>query len=584
MPSIELLTPRLKRAAYLIGAVYFLVAAAWILLSDRLVSAISISPDWLLAAQNYKGLTFVAVTTFLLVAMIRAASRRLIEALAKAESSDLQVQDLFMRHPNPMWVFDRSDFRFLRVNDAAVAQYGYTRDEFLAMTIEDIRPPEDLPALRAQLATSPAGTAHEAGVFRHLHKRGEAVHVRISAHPVELNGRACTMVMSQDVTEEISSKLALERSAARMRQLLGSLAEVLWLATPDGKRILFVNRAFDDLYGRAPDQLLAERDLWLAYVHPDDRERAAASMAVVSAQGAAVSEYRIVRPDGSTRWVQDRKQLIRDEEGRVVMIGGIAEDITARRENEAASEALQARLEDLVGQRTYALEQANIELEAFSRTAAHDLKSPLNGIVGMSYLLRTSHADRLDERGLQMAMQIERAARDMAQLVNDLMTLSRVGSVEVRKTWVDLVPLARGIVDDLRRQEPFRNVEVEFPPRLTAYCDAGLMRSLFLNLLGNAWKFTGGQDPARIGIRATGTDGGVEIAIVDNGSGFDGAEASRLFRPFERLHTQAEFQGHGLGLVTCQRIVRRHGGDIRLESSPGEGATACFTLPGALPT
>lgn len=231
-----------------------------------------------------------------------------------------------------------------------------------------------------------------------------------------------------------------------------------------------------------------------------------------------------------------------------------------------------------MAERTAELKQANLELEAFSRTAAHDLKSPLNGIVGMSDLLRTRCGEALGPQGRHFAHQIGRSARNMALLIDDLLSLSRSAAGEVQRQHVDLLPVLRAVVEELRCLEPERRVEVELPPRLQAYCDRGLVRSVLQNLIGNAWKFSAHQAVARIVVSVSESATETAIAVSDNGVGFDSSQLAGPFRPFQRFHAAQDFQGTGLGLVTCQRIAQRHGGELRMASAPGQGTTATVTF------
>jgi PAS domain S-box-containing protein len=374
----------------------------------------------------------------------------------------------------------------------------------------------------------------------------------------------------------------LQLQQQQFHQLHNSLREVLWMATPCGTVVHYVSPAFRDLYGRDPAELVLRPALWVEAVHPDDVGLVRGITPAAGDTGIDC-EYRIVRPDGSVRWVHDRKRLIRDDDGRVVMMGGIVEDITARIERDAAQKEQQQELERLVAERTAALRQANRELEAFSRTAAHDLKSPLNGIVGMSELLRTRCGHALDTQGRRYAHQISRSARNMAVLIDDLLSLSRSGSAELRRRDVDLLPMVEAVVEELRCVDRERQVDVVLPARLHAYCDPGLMRSVLQNLIGNAWKFTAHQPLGRIVIAVTETASATAIAVSDNGAGFDSSDLHGPFQPFRRFHRAEQFEGNGLGLVTCQRIAVRHGGNIRIDSAPGQGATATVTLPRARP-
>jgi PAS domain S-box-containing protein len=350
------------------------------------------------------------------------------------------------------------------------------------------------------------------------------------------------------------------------------------MATADGSELIYVSPAFETLYGRSSAEFHRELGLWLDCVHPEDREHAAASRQQLAALGHSVCEYRICRPDGSVRWLSDRKCKIIDDTGRVTMIGGIAEDITVLKERDAALATTQAQLEAMVAERTIALQRVNAELDSFARTAAHDMKSPLHAIAGFSQLVQLRYGEALGPEGRRMVARIEQSAFDMSTLVNDLLTLSRMTTTELCLTEVDLAALAGEIIEALRQQEPQRVVSFEAPPRAIVRCDAGLAGSLMSNLLGNAWKFTGRREQGRICLAVHESARGTVISVEDNGAGFDTSKSEQLFRPFQRLHSASEFAGTGLGLATCQRIVHRHGGEIWASSTPGLGTTLSFTM------
>lgn len=566
------------RSALLLGAGYLLVGTLWILLSDTLVEAISADPVWRATAQRYKGLVYIGLTTLALVYLVHLGYQRLLALQRRLDSSDLRVRDLFLNHPQPMWVYDLDDYHLLRVNDAALVAYGYGREAFLAMNAKDLHPPEEVASFLAAARLRGVGNGSP-GVFRHRTRSGATLLARISEHLVELQGRPAMMVMAEDVTEEVRLQDAVQRQQRQFRQLHESLGEVLWMATPDFHTMVYVSPAFATLYGRSPEALLARPGLWREVVHPDDRGQVADLRELPPGVDQVECEYRIVRPDGSTRWIQDRKRLIRDESGAVALVGGIVEDISVRKERDEARDALNSRLGALVTERTQALEQANLELEAFSRTAAHDLKSPLNGIVGMSQLLKMKAGAQLDETCRRYLDRIERSAHDMATLINDLLALSRAGSAALDLREVDLAPVARAQIEELRLLEPLRQVEVELPPRLAMCCDQGLMRSVLQNLIGNAWKFSAHTEQARLRLDIEQTADESILTVSDNGAGFDASAATGVLQPFQRFHAQAQFQGTGLGLVTCQRIVQRHGGRLRLESTPGQGTRVTVALP-----
>jgi signal transduction histidine kinase len=234
-----------------------------------------------------------------------------------------------------------------------------------------------------------------------------------------------------------------------------------------------------------------------------------------------------------------------------------------------------ARLESLSGQLT----AANQELEAFSYAVSHDLHAPLRSINGFSQMLVEDHVAHIDAQGMDLLARIRRAAKNMQAMIDDLLQLSQATRTQIARVTVDVSALAADVIDGLASRQPERQVEVVIAPGMTASADHGLLRVVFENLLGNAWKFTGKAAHARIEVGWSQPAGGATIYHVrDNGAGFRMEHAAKLFTAFTRLHTQADFAGTGIGLATVNRVITRHGGTIRAESQPGQGATFSFTV------
>jgi hypothetical protein len=225
------------------------------------------------------------------------------------------------------------------------------------------------------------------------------------------------------------------------------------------------------------------------------------------------------------------------------------------------------------------LTEVNEELEAFSYSVSHDLRAPLRIIDQYGAILIESHAGQLDADGLALLDRIRANGRRMGQLIEDLLNLSHISQGALDLTLVDLSALAAETVAELRQQHPGRVVEAVIQPGMTARADRGLMRTLFANLLGNAWKYTARRASARIAVTCGPTVRGEStFAVADDGVGFDMAFADRLFAPFQRMHSAAEFTGSGIGLSIVARIIRRHGGQVWAEAAPDRGATFRFTL------
>jgi light-regulated signal transduction histidine kinase (bacteriophytochrome) len=209
---------------------------------------------------------------------------------------------------------------------------------------------------------------------------------------------------------------------------------------------------------------------------------------------------------------------------------------------------------------------------------SHDLRAPLRGIDGFSQALLEDYEEKLDARGKDYLQRVRVASQRMAQLIDDMLGLSRASRGEMKHEPVDLTALSRSIAAQLRDADTGRHVEFVISEGLCASGDPRLLQIVLENLIGNAWKFTGKQASPRIEVGVNGNNSRSVYFVRDNGAGFDMTYAEKLFGAFQRLHSAAEFKGTGIGLATVQRIIRRHGGEVWAEGKVGQGAVFYFTL------
>jgi PAS domain S-box-containing protein len=292
-------------------------------------------------------------------------------------------------------------------------------------------------------------------------------------------------------------------------------------------------------------------------------------------------DFVIQRPerDGREHWVSVSADPIFDAGGRFRGYRGIGRDITAQMVLERSLRAANERLEQRVRERTAALEAALGELEAFSYSVSHDLRATLGVICTFSRMVVEDEGPRLSAEGRRQLGVVERNAVRMGELVDDLLSLARLSRSQLKRAPLNVEQMARAIAADLHPRYPAAEFAVGPLPAMAG--DATMVRQLLVNLLDNAFKYSSKSEMPRVEIGWAAVER--EYFVRDNGVGFDMVYADRLFRPFERLHAEAEFGGTGIGLAIVKRVVERHGGRVRAQSVPGRGTTLWFTLEDAAP-
>ncbi|MFH0953731.1 MAG: PAS domain S-box protein [Verrucomicrobiota bacterium] len=400
----------------------------------------------------------------------------------------------------------------------------------------------------------------------------------------------------QDITERKQVEEALRESEGRFRSYIEH-APVAVFVSDRQSRFTDCNRAAAALLGYDAATLKGMTALDL---HPqEDRAVVQQAMETLARDGHVEGEFRMKRRDGRIIWVSlsvgsigagaalgycqditERKRA--EDEIRKLLEQSDRDRLGILEDEKRAEEEIRKLNEDLerhVGERTAALETANKELEAFSYSVSHDLRAPLRAIDGFSQAVLEQTAGRVGEEAEGNLKRVRAAAQRMSRLIDDLLGLFRLSRRLMRREQVDLSRVARVVLEDFQRRDPKREVSVVVQDGMMADGDAVLLGIAVQNLLDNAWKFTGKQDTACIEFGMTEKDGQRVFFVRDDGVGFDMAYADKLFGAFQRLHTEAEFSGSGIGLATVLRIIHRHGGRVWAEGAVDEGATFYFTLP-----
>ena len=338
----------------------------------------------------------------------------------------------------------------------------------------------------------------------------------------------------------------------------------------------------ESLLGLAPGSYSGRFPDYLSLLHPDDAPRARQTYVdcLTGARPAYHAEERLVRRDGSVRWLECFGRAEYGANGRALRMAGVVRDVTERRGAEQEIRALNERLEERVRSRTAELEAANRELDSFSLSVSHDLLAPVRNITAFARVLLQDCRNALGADLLQMLHRIERNAQRMDHMVHGLLDLSRAGRAPLDAAPLDVAAIAGEMLEDLRTAWRYEGgVRIAAPDACRG--DLRMVRQVLQNLLGNAMKFSRDARSPEIALSSAPLrDGCVEYCVRDNGCGFDMGYAGRLFGTFQRLHSAAQFEGTGVGLSTVKRIVERHGGAVRAEAAVGSGAAFFFTLPG----
>lgn len=383
-----------------------------------------------------------------------------------------------------------------------------------------------------------------------------------------------TAALDAALKQERAARSEADASGAKVRQLLEMAPDGILIATQDGS-VSFVNNKALEMFGYEPKELLgAQVETLIPERYRDAHVLHRADYAAeprTRPMGVGLDLFGL-RKDG-TEFPVEIALSPTWTDGELT-VTAIIRDITERKRSEQQIRSLN---EDL-RQRAADLEASNKELEAFSYSVSHDLRAPLRAIDGFSSALLKHYLESLDEKAQDYLQRVRAASQRMAQLIDDILGLSRATRAEMHMQPVDLSEMSLDILSDLRKTQPDRQAEIEVQPGLTVNGDPHLVRIAMNNLLGNAWKFTSKREVARIEVGAIEQNGERVYFVRDNGAGFSLAYADKLFSPFQRLHSESEFPGTGIGLALVQRILRRHRGRIWAESEEEKGATFFFTL------
>jgi PAS domain S-box-containing protein len=489
---------------------------------------------------------------------------RIEEALRKSEA---QYRLLFESNPQPMWVYDLLTLRFLAVNDAAIRHYGYSRNEFLEMTIRDIRPSEDVQLLAAYLESGNPELDH-AGEWRHRKKDGTVINVEITSNRLSFAGRAAEFVLVNDITERKKAETALRISEDRYRDLVDNSHELICTHDLEG-RVLSCNPWAARVLGYPVEAIVGMqiRDNLL----PEYREEFDQYLHKVKTEGSARGVMKVRTATGETR-LWEYYNTLRTEGVETPIVRGMAHDATERRQ--ALQREKEARLE---------AEAANRVKDEFLSTLSHELRTPLTAIMGWSDLLL--HDEIAPRKRRQAIETIARNANSQCQLINDLLEVSRIitGKLRLEFAACELESVVQAAVDSIRPTAEAKGVTLQVLLEQNTgpiFGDRERLQQIVWNLLSNAVKFN--RPGGLVQVKLQRLNSHVEVVVTDNGVGINPDFLPFVFERFRQADgsTTRTYGGLGLGLAIVRHLVELHGGAAWVDSAgANQGSTFTVRFP-----
>jgi PAS domain S-box-containing protein len=464
-------------------------------------------------------------------------------------------------------------------NPAAEMMLGYRNEEALGMNLHQLLAPDRYHA--AHHAAFPeflrTGRGNAIGVTVELtarRKDGCEIAIDLSLSAMCLNNEWHAIGIIRDISERKQAEQALRESEENFRQLTENIREVFFVMDPAANHVLYMSPAYEQIWGASRETVYQDPDAWQKAIHPDDLERTRAAAAIRPEGEPAEFEYRIRTPDGLEKWIRSRTFPVRNRAGELIRIVGIAEEITEWKRYEA--ELIEAR---------EGAEAANLAKSMFLTTMSHELRTPLNAILGFAELLEVEMADREIHHWDEDVGKIRKAGNHLLDLISDVMDLSKIeaGKFEIHAEQFDIASLVQDVAASVAPLAAKNQVEVQVTS-VPAIVNTDRMRvqQCLLNLVGNACKFTHHGRVAVEGYPDSSSDGAwYTVRVTDSGIGIRQEDRDKLFGYFTQLDSSSsrKYGGTGLGLAISRRLSRLMGGDITVESVPGQGSTFTFRFP-----
>ncbi len=523
------------------------------------------------------GIVFSLLLFGILYSFVTSRSQALSIAegmTAKFRESELRYADLIEGAPDPIIILDRLG-HVRSINPAAERVSGYPARELVGRYFAGAGAltPSSLPKALQEFAFSVVGKERSPFEVEIIKRNGGHLTMEANPRPIKRDGKTVAVqVIFRDVTERKRAEKVLEESRNYLDKIINSAADPIFVKDRKHRWVL-VNDAYCFFLGHKREEMIGKTEH--DFFSKEEADVFAEKDESVFESGKEdLNEEKFTDAHGVTHIIRTRRTLYEDAKNEKFIVA-IIRDFTGQK---LAEEKIR-QLNDDLNRRNQELININKELEAFSYSVSHDLRAPLRAINGFANALLEDYAGRLDAEGHRYLDLIRTNAKNMGQLIDDLLAFSRLGRKEIQMTNIDMGELAHDVFRELKLIFPGRSIHLDIQPLYPARGDMAMMRQVVVNLLSNAIKFTSKKEEARIEVGSAVQGSDAVYFVKDNGVGFDMKYAGKLFGVFQRLHSVEEFEGTGVGLAIVQRIVHRHGGRVWAEGKMGEGAAFYFALP-----
>ena len=494
-----------------------------------------------------------------------------LELAKEALQQEKHEKDLILANLAEQVTFLDLDMNIIWANSKVIKRHGLSSGEYIGEKCYKAFHQLDEPCPDCAITEVFNTGVAKSGV----HKSPDGLYWKMAGIPVHNKSGKMIGVLDTalDVSDLVLAEQALQESENRLNRMLNVIPDMVSVHDSN-MNIVYSN--WNGFAAVPPDKQILNTKCYKTYrgydqICPDCR-----AVAVLKNKENFQAEVELTKG----YWVELRVIPLLDTDEKVEYFIEWVRDISDLKKIENQLRVFNQELDKKVRERTAQMEATNRELDAFSYSVSHDLRGPLNRIMGFSRALLEDYEDQLDQQGKDFLRRINNSGQHMNELIDDLLNLSRVSRMDISSEPVELSVIVNVCLKELQAKEPHRNLTAVIGTGLVVEGDTALLRIALENLVNNAWKFTAKEDKARIEFGLTQIDSQPVYYIRDNGAGFDSSHAHRLFTPFQRLHSEKDYSGTGIGLSIVSRVIRRHGGDIWAEGEPGKGACFYFTLPG----